>query len=465
VKSERPRLRADLPFQRIALVLAGGGAFGAYEVGVLRTLEAAGLKPSVISGVSVGAINAVLWLAYDFKTAKLEKAWRHLRGSSLGMRWLALVLKGGGIAILVFAALEVVLTLAGSPQVKFVERFARLGDPSGYEFVTLLAESLAWALVGIAGFAMVALGPQIEDLWSRLPAPASPDRIRKTLALAFILGGLLYIGVIVAGIPWPWRVHGLLLVVTGVAWFLHRPGQGRDWVRDAMLRLLPETRGRGLWRGGSRQRLIERMLARGDASRLTSGEVHLIISACAIADGRVHYFVNWPASRRFVERIEQSLGQVVELSRPKDVIGAVVASSTVPVLFEPQRFRARDYFDAGLFSNQPLHAVVADGADAILLVLVSPSSGPRKLPRQFNLIELVWRIQELSNWRDLQTELARLPPSWRTEGKPARICIVEPERPLAGAMFSFDPASVSEMIQRGEADAWRSLEQAGWLES
>ena len=47
---------------RTALVLSGGGARGAYEVGVLSVLlpelEARGERPSILVGTSVGAINA-----------------------------------------------------------------------------------------------------------------------------------------------------------------------------------------------------------------------------------------------------------------------------------------------------------------------------------------------------------------------------------------------------------------------
>src|SRR5215213_7203412 len=52
--------RADGP--RIALVLAGGGARGAYEAGALSVLlpllEERGERPSMIVGTSVGAITA-----------------------------------------------------------------------------------------------------------------------------------------------------------------------------------------------------------------------------------------------------------------------------------------------------------------------------------------------------------------------------------------------------------------------
>jgi predicted acylesterase/phospholipase RssA len=44
----------------LGLVLQGGGALGSYELGAARRLYAGGFRPDVISGVSIGAISAVL---------------------------------------------------------------------------------------------------------------------------------------------------------------------------------------------------------------------------------------------------------------------------------------------------------------------------------------------------------------------------------------------------------------------
>jgi NTE family protein len=52
---ERPE-RCD----RIALVLQGGGALGAYQVGVYQALQEAGLEPDWVCGVSIGAINSAI---------------------------------------------------------------------------------------------------------------------------------------------------------------------------------------------------------------------------------------------------------------------------------------------------------------------------------------------------------------------------------------------------------------------
>jgi NTE family protein len=45
---------------RLALVLQGGGALGAYQAGVYQALHEAGLEPDFVAGVSIGGINAAI---------------------------------------------------------------------------------------------------------------------------------------------------------------------------------------------------------------------------------------------------------------------------------------------------------------------------------------------------------------------------------------------------------------------
>jgi NTE family protein len=64
---------------RTAIVLQGGGALGAYELGVLKALyeERPGFKPAVITGVSIGAITtAVLAGAKGDPIQALDRLWR-----------------------------------------------------------------------------------------------------------------------------------------------------------------------------------------------------------------------------------------------------------------------------------------------------------------------------------------------------------------------------------------------------
>jgi NTE family protein len=46
--------------QRVALVLQGGGALGAYQAGAYQAMHEAGVEPDWVSGVSIGAINSAI---------------------------------------------------------------------------------------------------------------------------------------------------------------------------------------------------------------------------------------------------------------------------------------------------------------------------------------------------------------------------------------------------------------------
>lgn len=59
---------------RVGLVLAGGGAAGAFEAGVLEAVEAHGLSPTILSGTSAGALNAA-GLAHGMSSADLAELW------------------------------------------------------------------------------------------------------------------------------------------------------------------------------------------------------------------------------------------------------------------------------------------------------------------------------------------------------------------------------------------------------
>ena len=463
------RCRDDLPFRRIALVLSGGGALGAYEAGVLKVLETAGLRPSILTGVSVGAINAVLWLANGFRTATLERVWAGLRASSIGMRWATLMLRALGAAILTLGAIQTLLTLMGSPELSPHRWFVRAVPPSSVVMGTLL-DTLAWVTVGVLGGLILRGSRRAEGALARLSSARDPLRLHRLFGVALAIGLAIHLVTWATGIAWPHRFSATVLLLGGVIWFANRSGRTGDRLRRLLLRVAPETGGRGLWGSEGRRRLIRRIVTEGDPAALMAPETHLIISACAIETGDMCYFVNWrDPSPEFRERIAHAVGQVVPLSTPNDIIEAAVASSAVPGVFEPVRIGGFEYVDGGVFSNQPLHAALADGADAMVVVLVSPSSGPLHGTREPHLLELGGRLLEIANWRNLQNELQALPPGWSREPAPAgapsatpvRVCVVEPETPLPGGMYGF--SNGTELLRRGARDAWRALAAAGWL--
>jgi NTE family protein len=57
---------------RIALVLQGGGALGAFQAGVYQALHEADIEPNFVSGVSIGAINASI-IAGNSRAKRLQR--------------------------------------------------------------------------------------------------------------------------------------------------------------------------------------------------------------------------------------------------------------------------------------------------------------------------------------------------------------------------------------------------------
>ncbi|MBQ2800988.1 MAG: patatin-like phospholipase family protein [Lachnospiraceae bacterium] len=64
-----------------ALVLEGGGAKGAYQIGAWRALKEAGVKICALAGSSVGALNAALICMGDLEAA--ENIWKNISNSQV----------------------------------------------------------------------------------------------------------------------------------------------------------------------------------------------------------------------------------------------------------------------------------------------------------------------------------------------------------------------------------------------
>jgi NTE family protein len=74
-----------LPFERVALVLQGGGALGAYQAGVYEALTEAGIDPDWVAGVSIGSINAAIIAGNppNFRVDRLREFWTHVTARGL----------------------------------------------------------------------------------------------------------------------------------------------------------------------------------------------------------------------------------------------------------------------------------------------------------------------------------------------------------------------------------------------
>jgi len=98
-KTHRVVLRP--PFERIALVLQGGGALGSYQAGVYQALAEANLHPDWVAGISIGAINAALVAGNppEKRVERLREFWEtvsaapsavftHIRSVEIKQEWI-----------------------------------------------------------------------------------------------------------------------------------------------------------------------------------------------------------------------------------------------------------------------------------------------------------------------------------------------------------------------------------------
>ena len=85
VTTQRP------PFERIALILQGGGALGAYQGGVYQALAEANLLPDWVAGISIGAINSALIAGNppQKRVERLREFWETVTAPPFGMPYIA----------------------------------------------------------------------------------------------------------------------------------------------------------------------------------------------------------------------------------------------------------------------------------------------------------------------------------------------------------------------------------------
>jgi NTE family protein len=87
--AKKPFIRTEQrpPFERIALLLQGGGALGSYQAGAYEALAGANLHPDWVAGISIGAVNAAL-IAGNIPEKRIEKLrefWEGVSASPLGV--------------------------------------------------------------------------------------------------------------------------------------------------------------------------------------------------------------------------------------------------------------------------------------------------------------------------------------------------------------------------------------------
>ena len=135
VTTERP------PFERIALVLQGGGALGAYQGGVYQALSEANLHPDWVAGISIGAINSALIAGNppEKRIERLREFWETVSTSPVGIPYFPeLKLEDEFSHSVVNRLRSFFILLFGAPG------FFKLRQPPPYFYPSMRTEALSY---------------------------------------------------------------------------------------------------------------------------------------------------------------------------------------------------------------------------------------------------------------------------------------------------------------------------------
>ena len=302
------------PHRNTTLVLSGGGSKGAFQVGVLKYLyEVRGFRPDIITGTSVGALNA----------AKLAEG----QGSGANSR----------------AALDGLLELWRSID----------GDDSIYV--------------------------EHPDFRRLLNAPDDLKDWALTTALTSLS-------------------HPLLGQAYGVA---TAPNLSRI-----------ERRARELESVASQRPLIDLVQANLNRSAVANSGIKLRIAAVTRDSGELRYFTQGgdvvtpddvPIHRGersiFLPPSPPPLGAPRSPGAPSSVLGGVIASSTIPIVFEPIEIAGEYYWDAAIREDVPIRKALQMGATDLTIIV----SAPRKyapgalatVPVDINIVHRIMHAMEI----------------------------------------------------------------------
>ena len=366
---------------RIALALSGGGTRGAYQAGALLAFQDAELPTHIIAATSIGSINAAGYAGNsDTLVGNAEAVVNHWLGVTptlVGIEWTRYAWMLGGLIAFWAGVGNLIYTVMAS---------------EGYA-LALHHPRRTWALLGLAGLVMLLLYDHLPYIAyiARNILEGKAFKIQRRRAVYSILGNAIVVVFLVALLDetefvprfrallrlYPAYAAGIAILV--VALLLTR----RYWRMTAsgiMHRLLRLPLRPGLFPNYERARFVRERLSE---EKLRASPIHVIFSATDLQTGDPVFFSNTPKEKLAAERgADAEFVRSLVVETP-DLVGAVVASSALPLAFEPMLLGGRLYADGGLCANQPLRPAVRLGADVVFLIMMDSLAGRRKTLKTF----------------------------------------------------------------------------------
>jgi len=356
---------------RIAAVLSGGGARGAYEAGVLLAFQDACLPTHLITATSVGSLNAESYAAHSTTLVgdaePLTKAWFELTPAVVGIEWTRYVWLLAGL-------------IAASAGFGNLIRYAL--DLYGFGF-SLHDPALTWFSLGLVGVVVLLLRDRLPYLgyvvrnWFR-GTSWGPDtrKIAQSLGANLVVWGFLVL-----------LIHSLHLPVQFVEFVRARPRFAalgaaalvlllaaglkawRALSRAHLYKFLRLPLGTGLFANFERSRFLRQRISN---ERLRASPIRVIFTAADLEGGTARFFSNTPVEQLLKDPGAEAAFISQEVSTTGDLLRAAIASSALPIAFEPIRLDGRLYTDGAVIVNQPIRPAIRLGADVLFLVILNP---------------------------------------------------------------------------------------------
>lgn len=463
---------------RIAAVLSGGGARGAYEAGVLLAFQDARLPTHIITATSIGSVNAASYAAHSETVVgnaeSLTESWFDLTPPAVGIEWTRYVWMLGG------------LIAASAGFGNLIRHALRLG---GVIF-SLHDPGLTWFSLGLAGSAVLLLHdrlPYIGYVLSNYFRGSSwkPDRRKAALSAGANLIVWGFVVLVMHSLQWPlqflglaraeWRpvalaVLALALVVAGFGTLWRAPLSAR------FHRLLRLPFRAGLFANYERGRFFRQRMS---VDRLRASPIRLVFTATDLENGAARFFSPTPPEQLAGDRGAEARFIAEEISTASDPIRAVVASSALPIAFEPITLGDRVYIDGAVVANQPIRPAIRLGADVLFLVVMDAPETSRREVKTF--VDVGLRALDILIAQNFLTDLKILA---NVNGaceraaselglRPEEIEIdlgtrryryikaftIRPTAPLGGTVLDFGGESTGPAILQGYSDACAQIQE------
>ena len=456
---------------RIAVVLSGGGARGAYEAGALLAFQDAGMPTHIIAATSVGSINAASYASHSStfvgNAESLVESWTQVSPPAMGIDWSRYILMLTGL----------VAATAG-----FFNALRGWLEEHG-TFLHSRHPVVTWTALMFAGISVLLLHDQMPYIFYVVAnflrgGHWKPDRkkaLRSSLANVLVWGFVyiflsfthLHFASSIVRFDLNSRVLALILVVLVVAlWFLMRARL--SLLSHKFLRLPLRS---GLFHNYERTKFLR---SRINAEGLRASPIRVVMTATDLDAGEAKYFCNHSPADLARDRnaLERFVRQ--EVVQPDDLLQAVIASSAYTIVYQTVPMMGRSWSDGGVITNQPIRPAVRLGADVLFLVMMQPASMPDESAVK-TFMDAGVRAMDILMARNLKADLRLLdymnrlcanyaaglslrPEEIEIEMADARFRYIKPftispGRPLPAASLDFDSQVTCPTILEGYLDS------------